>query len=73
MKPNIHITRRSNGWAVISAGAERASAIKPTQAEAIAAGRAQAANNGSELIIHGRDGRIRASDSHGRDPRNIPG
>jgi hypothetical protein len=26
-----------------------------------------------ELVIHGEDGEIREKDSHGNDPRNIPG
>ncbi|MGI4761970.1 MAG: DUF2188 domain-containing protein [Janthinobacterium lividum] len=73
MGKNVHVTPRSSGWAVKSAGAERASVIKPTQAEAIATARQQAVRNGSELVIHGRNGLIRAKDSHGRDPRNIPG
>ena len=73
MGKNVHITPRPNGWAVKSAGAERASVIKPTQAQAIAAGRQQAARNGSELVVHGRNNLIRAKDSHGHDPRNIRG
>lgn len=73
MGKSVHVTPRSNGWAVISAGAERASVVKSTQAEAIAVARQQAARNGSELVIHGRDGLIRAKDSHGQDPHNIPG
>lgn len=73
MGKNVHVTPRANGWAVKSAGAERASVIKATQAEAIATARQQTARNGGELVIHGRDGLIRAKDSHGHDPRNIPG
>jgi hypothetical protein len=73
MGKNVHITPRLNGWAVKSAGAERASVILPTQAKAIAAGRQQAIRNSSELVIHGRDNLIRAKDSHGRDPHNIKG
>jgi len=73
MGKNVHITPRPNGWAVKSAGAERASVIKPTQTQAIATGRQQASRNGSELVIHGRDGQIRAKDSHGRDPESIKG
>jgi hypothetical protein len=69
----VHITPRSNGFAVISAGAQRASVIKPTQAEAIAVGRQQAIRNSSELVIHRPDGRIRAADSHGHDPRASKG
>ena len=73
MGKSVHVTPRPNGFAVITAGAQRASVIKPTQAEAIAVARPQAARNGSELVIHRPNGQIRASDSHGRDPRNIPG
>lgn len=73
MGKNVHVTPRPNGFAVISAGAQRASIIKPTQAQAIAVARPQAARNGNELVIHRPDGRIRAKDSHGRDPRNITG
>jgi hypothetical protein len=73
MGKNVHVTPRPNGFAVITAGAQRASVIKPTQAEAIAVARPQAVRNGSELVIHRPNGQIRASDSHGRDPRNIPG
>jgi hypothetical protein len=50
------------------AGGGRASSVHDTQAEAIARGRELARNRQSELLIHGRDGRIRERDSHGRDP-----
>ena len=40
----------------------------PIQAAAITRGRVVARNQQSELLIHGRDGRIRERDSHGRDP-----
>lgn len=73
MGKNVHVTPRPNGFAVITAGAQRAYVIKPTQAQAIAVARSQAARNGSELVIHRPNGQIRAKDSHGRDPRNIPG
>jgi len=39
-----------------------------TQAEAIDAGRRIAENQRSELLVHGRDGRIRSKDSFGADP-----
>ena len=67
-KRNQHITPHKNGWAVKGAGAGRASSIHSTQAEAIKRGREVARNQGSELLIHGRDGRIRSRDSHGSDP-----
>lgn len=73
MGKSVHVTPRPKGFAVITAGAQRASVIKPTQAEAIAVARPQATRNGSEMVIHRPNGQIRASDSHGRDPRNVPG
>lgn len=66
---NQHITKRSDGnWQVKGEGASRASFITTTQSEAIKLGRRICSNQESELIIHRRDGRIRAKDSHGHDP-----
>jgi len=67
MSRNQHITPHPRGWAVQPAGSQRASSVHRTQAEAIARGREVARNQQSELLIHGRNGRIRARDSHGRD------
>ena len=67
MNRNQHITPHPRGWAVQSAGGQRASSVHRTQAEAIARGREIARNQESELLIHGRNGQIRARDSHGRD------
>jgi hypothetical protein len=44
-----------------------------TQDEAIQEGRQLAEEENGELVIHGEDGQIREKDSHGNDPRNIPG
>lgn len=44
-----------------------------TQEEAISDGRSLAEQEQGELAIHGEDGEIREKDSHGNDPRNIPG
>ena len=66
---NQHITKRSDGnWQVEGEGASRASFVTTTQSEAIKLGRRICSNQVSELIIHRRDGRIRAKDSHGHDP-----
>ncbi|UPW06902.1 DUF2188 domain-containing protein (plasmid) [Rhodococcus pyridinivorans] len=59
------------GWNVKAPGAQRASAHTRTQAEAQAAARKILGNNGGgELVTHGRDSRIRASDTvaPGNDP-----
>lgn len=63
-----HVVRHERGWAVKGAGNERATAVFQTQEEAIDAGREIARNQRSELVVHGRDGRIRSKDSFGADP-----
>ena len=68
LKRDQHVVPHEDGWAVRGAGSRRASSVHPTQEAAIGAGRAIARNQGSELYIHGRDGRIRERDSHGHDP-----
>jgi hypothetical protein len=65
---NQHVVRHERGWAVKGAGNERATGVFATQAEAIEAGRRVAENQRSELLVHGRDGRIRSKDSFGADP-----
>lgn len=67
-KRNQHVVPRQDGWAVKPAGGSRASVIVPTQQEAIDRGREIARNQGTELFIHDREGRIRERDSHGQDP-----
>jgi hypothetical protein len=67
-KRNQHVVPHDRGWAVRGAGAQRASSVHSTQGEAISAARQTARNQGSELLIHGRNGQIRARDSHGNDP-----
>ncbi|MGH6897662.1 MAG: DUF2188 domain-containing protein [Geminicoccaceae bacterium] len=63
-----HVVPHDWGWAVKPAGGSRASSVHDTQREAIDRAREVARNQGSELFVHGRDGRIRERDSHGRDP-----
>lgn len=68
MKRDQHVVPRDGRWAVKGAGAERATVVVDTQKEAIGRAREIASNQGTELFVHGRDGRIRARDSHGNDP-----
>jgi hypothetical protein len=59
------------GWKVTKPGAARASATAPTQKAAIDRARSIVHNEGGgEVRIHGRDGRIRDSDTvaPGNDP-----
>ena len=67
-KRNVHVVQREDGWAVRREGAERDSSHHDTQADAISAGRRTAQNERLELVIHGRDGKIRDKDSFGNDP-----
>ena len=69
MGKNQHVTPHSGGgWQVKGEGNSKATVITDTQKEAIDIGREIARNQGSELVIHGTDGRIREKDSHGNDP-----
>ena len=67
-KKNVHIVKHDEGWAVKKEGNQRATSLHQTQRLAINAGRVVAQSEHSELVIHGRDGRIRDKDSFGNDP-----
>ena len=56
------------GWDVKRNGAQRSSGHFETKEEAVNAGRQISQNQGTELVIHGMNGRIQSSDSHGNDP-----
>lgn len=66
-KRNQHVVPTKGGWAVKRAGSSKATKVFPTQQEAIERGREIAVNQRSELLIHGRDGRIREKSTYGRD------
>lgn len=69
MGKNQHVTPHPDGgWQVKGEGNERATVRTSTQKEAIDRAREISRNQGSELIIHRPDGRIREKDSHGNDP-----
>ena len=65
---NQHVVPNNGRWAVRGEGNSRLTSIFDRQSDAIAAARHISRNQGSELVIHGVDGRIRAKDSHGNDP-----
>jgi hypothetical protein len=68
---DVHVVPSGQGWAVEVDGQKRDT--YDTQDEAIIRGRGVADGEGGELVIHGEDGSIRQKDSHGNDPRDIPG
>lgn len=69
MGKNQHVTPHPNGgWQVKGTGNRRATAHTDTQNKAINIAREISRNQHSELVIHGRNGQIRAKDSYGNDP-----
>lgn len=67
-KKDVHVVPHKAGWATKSEGASRAGHVTQTQKQAISIARQQAMRQQTEVVIHGRDGRIRDSDSYGNDP-----
>lgn len=57
-----------DGWKLVRGGSDRATRILPTKQELVDYAREVSRNQGTELVIHGRDGVIQSSDSHGNDP-----
>ena len=72
-KPAQRVVPRGDEWIVRRDGADRATSIHPTQADAIEVGREIARNQQTELFIHRPDGRIREGWSYGNDPYPPPG
>ena len=67
-KKNQHIVPHLSGWAVRGAGNRRVTSVHVTQREAISAARETAIRQGSEMLIHGENGRIRERNIYGKDP-----
>ena len=70
-KKDRFVVKHPDGWAVKGAGAQRASGVYKTQAEAESAAKRTVSNiGGGEVRIQGRDGKWRDSDtvSPGNDP-----
>lgn len=65
---NQHVVPHPNGWGVRGAGNQRVTRVVPTQKEADQIARRIATNQQSEVVTHGRNGRIRSKDSYGNDP-----
>lgn len=65
---NQHVVRHSGGWAVKGAGNGRVTSVHRTQKAAINRAVGIAKGERSEVVIHGRDGRIRDKNSYGNDP-----
>lgn len=67
MNKNKHVVPNKNGgWSVKSGGNEVAH--QRTQKDAIQTANTLAKMDRTEVVIHGRDGKIRDKNSFGRDP-----
>lgn len=69
MARNIHVIPSSGKWSVRKEGEERASRVFGSRSDAISFAKERAKDVSGEIIIHGRDGRIRDRHSYGADPR----
>ena len=70
---NQHVTKHPDGWQVKGAGNSKATVVTKTQSGANNIAKEIAKNQQSEVLIHGRDGKIRDKNSYGNDPSNIKG
>lgn len=73
MKKNYNVVPYENSWAVKQDGAVKALQVTNSQKEAIDIGRELAEKGETELLIYGKDGKIREKNSYGNDPRHIKG
>jgi len=68
MGKNQHVVPHGDGWAVRREGSTRVTSSHGTQGAAVERARQIAIRQGSEVVIHRPDGRIRDKDSYGNDP-----
>ena len=66
MAKDKHVVKNGNKWAVKDSGTVVSN--HKTQAAAIDAGKKAAKRDKVDLVVHGRDGKIRSKYSYGRDP-----
>ena len=66
--PARHIVRHDNAWAVRVAGSSRVSSTHDTQRQAIERARVQAIAERGQVLVHGRDGKIREERTYRTDP-----
>jgi uncharacterized protein YdaT len=67
-KKDIYVVPHKDGWATKKEGSQRVGVTTDTQMQAIERARGQAKREHVEVVIHGRNNKIRDSDSYGNDP-----
>ena len=68
MAKNIHVVPKGDRWAVKIEGIDKPLSSHRTQELARQSAVPIAKDKKSEVVIHGRDGKIRDKDSYGSDP-----
>ena len=68
MGKDQHVLKHEYGWQVKGASNSKATKLFETQKEATSFAKQTAKKQKSEVVIHSRDGQIRAKDSFGNDP-----
>ena len=63
-KRSQHVVPFGNGWAVLAEGRKTVSVITTRQSEAISYAKDVAKKHHAEVIIHGRNGKIRERNSY---------
>ncbi len=61
------LPNKDSGWDVKRSGSQKVIYHADTKAEAENVARVISKNQGTELVIHGKDGKIQRKDSHGND------
>lgn len=56
------------GWDIKQSGGQRSSGHFDTKRDAVSRAREISGNQGNELVIHNKNGKISQKDSHGKDP-----
>jgi uncharacterized protein DUF2188 len=72
---DVHVLWREDEarWAVEKEGTSRATSLHETKDAAEQAGRRAAITESSELLVHGRDGKIQERNTYKTDPFPPPG
>ena len=68
-KKNQHVVSNpEGGWGVKGSGNDKFTKLFDLKSDAVDFAREISRNQGTELFIHGKDGKIQSRDSHGNDP-----
>lgn len=68
MGKSQHVVPAGKQWGVKGEGNKKLTSLNPTQKDAIKDATKIAKQQKSEVVIHGKDGKIRDKDSYGKDP-----